>query len=206
MYHNLGYGICTVISELKPVPIVELFSTSLSISQDFLSQGSPARIIKLREKWTKIYFLSMRRHPTFPPEKEPNWIFQTIYLHRDNSMSSFIEIPRCLSQAVTWYFSRSVVQVTISIICIHLRERFLVQFCTLVDSLSLENAPVNNVSVRYIFMCQGSIIERENARPNRTCKVNFCRFLLEKEQEILCHLSNSQLQYFKERLAWHKTS
>jgi hypothetical protein len=39
MYHNLGYGICTVISELKPVPVKGLFSTSPCSNQDFLSQG-----------------------------------------------------------------------------------------------------------------------------------------------------------------------
>ncbi len=35
---------------LKPAPIIGLFSTSPSSNQDFLSQGSPKRKIKWREK------------------------------------------------------------------------------------------------------------------------------------------------------------
>jgi len=47
---NLGHGICAVITVLKPVPIIRLFSTSLSSNQDYLSQRSSMRTVKLKEK------------------------------------------------------------------------------------------------------------------------------------------------------------
>ncbi len=71
MYQKLDNVICTDINVLKPAPISGLLSTSPSSNQDFLSQGSPMRIIKSRENNMKSYFLLMRHPLTFPPKKEP---------------------------------------------------------------------------------------------------------------------------------------
>jgi len=45
-----GHGICTIISALKPAPIIGQFSTSPSSNQDLISQGTSTRTIKSREK------------------------------------------------------------------------------------------------------------------------------------------------------------
>jgi hypothetical protein len=89
---NWGCGKCSVISVFTPAPIIELFSTSPSSNQVFLSQGSPKRIIKSGEKNydASSYFPTGKGTPL-------DWLFNFVFY----IIFLFTEVPSIRDGALT---------------------------------------------------------------------------------------------------------